>query len=247
MIHKAKKKAMFFFGMLTAGIAGMVGSYLRTHISKSESLLTSFRGNQSPFALTAHADISSGAGCFPSGTLISTPSGTKEIQLLSVGDLVNGFDAETGVLVTAPVLKTLKHSWEEVHTRSPLLIITHERGVITLTENHWVYRRNSRGGEYTHFDRAGMLEVGDVLTLEDGTESVITGIKDGPVYDFVYNLNVDRVHTYCASGVRVHNDDDGDGDGGGGGGGDDDDGDGAGADAGCGSDSCDDMGSSGDK
>ena len=74
--------------------------------------------------------------------------------------------------------------------------------------------------------------MGDVLTLEDGSESVIEKIESGPEYDFVYNLTVEGVHTYFADGVRVHNrngsfliptasadDGDGGGDGGGGGGG----------------------------
>lgn len=218
MIYSIRKRILFFVGVFVTGLVGILSSHIRTQFSKNDSLIVS----------TAHADVNSATcdltrytqaqcdnyyscdgGCFPAGTPISTPSGNKEIQSLMIGDLVYGYDTETGNIVTAAITETMKHSWDEVHDRSPLLIIAHGKGVITLTANHWVYRHNGRRGEYANFDRAGMLEVGDVMTMEDGKEVAITKIDKGPEYDFVYNLGVENVHTYFADGVRVHNSGDG--------------------------------------
>ena len=274
MIQKIKKRFFFFFGFFVASILGFLEDSFRVHFSKNESLIVP-KSDRELFSIIpwAHADVPLG-GCFPAGSQVSTPIGNKPIESLLVGDQVFGFDVNTGVKTVASVVKTFRHSWEEVHERSPLLILTHTKGVCFITANHWVYHRNNRDGEYANFDRAGMLVVGDILTLEDGSESVIKKIEPGPEYDFVYNLTVEGVHTYFADGIRVHNrngsffiptasadDDGGGGDGGGGGGGAGDAGDAgdAGGAGGCGSDSgsgcdgsssdssCDDGFFSGDK
>ncbi len=262
MIHRIGKKTFFFFGVIVASVTGFLGGVFRGHFSKSESLIAPVTDYESLSVIPwARADGPPVGGCFPAGSRVSTPVGDKPIESLVVGDLVYGFNVDTGERVVAPVVKTFQHTWDEVHDRSPLLVFKHESGVFTVTKNHWVYRVNDRNDEYANFDRAGLFEVGDVLVLEDGTTSVITKIEQGPEYDFVYNLTVEGVHTYFADGVRVHNrnglffiptasaDDD---DGGGGGGGGADAGGAGGADAGggaggcgggCGgSDSCDDIG-----
>lgn len=212
MTQIIKRKTLLLMSVILTGLLSFFGSYLRGYYSKEASLIVP----------TAKADVPSTCGwcgcpwtdaqcttwfsCFPYDTLIRTPTGDKEIQNLVEGDLVYGFNVETGEKGEYPVTKTFKHGKDDANTvYSPLLQITHEKGVLTLTDNHWVYRRNGRAGDYAHFDRAGMLQIGDVLTLENGEESVITQIENGPEYDFVYNLEVESVHTYFASGVRVHN------------------------------------------
>lgn len=223
MIVKAKKRTLLLIGMMLTSILSFVGG-VRGGFLKGDSLLVK----------TAHADIppcsscgctwtqaqcdayfAPGGACFPKGTMIDTPFGTKEIQDCVAGDIVYGYVAETGERVSSKVTATTRHAWEDVKERSPLLIITHEKGRLSATANHWIYRKNDRQGEYANFDRAGMLAVGDVLTMANGEESRITKIEDGPEYDFVYDISVEEVHTYFADGVMVHNL----GDGGGGDGG----------------------------
>lgn len=211
MIRNIRRKTLFFIGIFLTGLLGILNSYTRTNYSKSNSLIVP----------TANADVPSTCGscgcpwtesqcivyyCFPAGTPISTPSGDREIQDLVIGDLVYGFDIETGERGEYPVTKTFKHGKDDADgVYSPLVNIAHEKGTLSVTENHWVYRRNGRVGEYANFDKAGSLQIGDALTIENGEESAITGIEKGPEYDFVYNLEVENVHTYFASGVRVHN------------------------------------------
>ncbi len=117
-----------------------------------------------------------------------------------------GFDSQTGEVTISSVMETMKHSWEEMGETSPLIIVTHKKGVITLTTNHPVYMKGSTSKEgFIDFENAGMLKTGDVLTMESGEESTITEVLSGPQYDYVYNIEVDKVHTYNAEGVRVHN------------------------------------------
>ncbi len=211
MVRIIRRKFLFIVGILITGLLGSINSYMRTNYSKSNSLI----------APTANADIPPVCGscgcpwtesectvyyCFPAGTAISTPSGDREIQDFVVGDVVYGFDIETGVKGEYPITKTFKHGKGDVDgVYSPLVNIIYEEGSLMVTENHWIYRRNGRVGEYANFDKAGTLQIGDKLTMEDGEEITITGIEKGPEYDFVYNLEVENAHTYFADGVRVHN------------------------------------------
>jgi len=213
MVQRAKKRTLFWMGVFITSLVGLVSGYVRTNYSKDNSLIPVAHADTTasdpscayPYSMV-QCDVYFGLACFPEGTMISTPDGKKEIQQIMAGEMVYGFDVSTGETGVYPVVQTLKHSKDDAGmVVSPLLIITHEEGVITVTDNHWMYRKNGREGDYANFDRAGMLQVGDVLTLEDGTESKITKIEKGPAYDFVYNLEVEKVHTYLADGVRVHN------------------------------------------
>lgn len=189
--------------MITGFLAGFT-SYVRSNYSKEDS----------PLFSSVHADIPVYYGCFAEGVIVSTPEGGKKIQDVKVGDMVYGFDTATGITGIYPVTQTFKHNkTDEGYIYSPLLNITYEGGSIMVTDNHWMYRKNDRDGEFKNFDRAGMLKVGDTLTLEDGREVAILNIGAGPEYESVYNLQVDDVHTYFADGVRVHNDGCGSGDG----------------------------------
>ncbi len=226
MIVKVKKRTLFFIGLLLTSVFSLITG-LRTSFLKDESMLVTTAHADTPAAqcgtcgcpwteLQCVSWDAGGGGCLSAGTLVDTPSGGKAIEDLIVGDAVYGYLASTGERVTSIVTATMKHDWEEVKERSPLLIITHQKGVLRVTANHWIYRKNDRQGEYANFDRAGTLKVGDIFTMEDGEESEILKIEDGPEYDFVYDITVEGVHTYFANGVMVHNTDGGGGGDGGG-------------------------------
>ena len=212
MVRGIRKKMLFFVGIFLTGMFGTVNSFMRTNYSKNNSLITPKARADTPSSCGwcgcpwTDAQCTIYHACFPAGTLISTPSGQKEIQKMVVGDRVYGFDTKTGKQGEYPITRTLKHGRNDTDTAySPLINITYAGGVLGVTDNHWIYRRNGRDGDYANFDRAGMLQVGDMLTTENGEELAITKIDGGPEYDFVYNLEVAEVHTYFASGIRVHN------------------------------------------
>jgi hypothetical protein len=210
MIQKFKKRTFFLAGLLFTGIIASFLGHVRSGYSKEDSLfLTTAQADEAPYTGGTWAgDGCAGCcdGCFPAGTLVSTPNGPKEIQNIQAGDTVNGFNAETGEATVSVVSTTMKHSFEEVGAVSPLVIISHEKGTITLTVNHPVYKKGSVSKEgFNDFENAGNLKVGDALTTEAGEDSIISEITAGPQYDYVYNLEVDEVHTYNAQGIRVHN------------------------------------------
>jgi uncharacterized protein with GYD domain len=145
-------------------------------------------------------------GCFPHGTLISTPSGKREIQDIIAGDIVYGFDHISNEINEYEVEKTNSHSWEEVGERSPLIKIVQEDGDIILTANHWIFvGENGKRGEYSKYLEAGDLKIGDLLTTEQNKKVKILDIITLGAYCTVYNFEVKDAHNYIASNIRVHN------------------------------------------
>lgn len=214
IIHFIKRKSLFLLGFIFVGILNILGSFFN-HSNRNDSLfidsasadIASWVGTDAGGAGGASCGgCSSGAGCFKEGTIISAPLGSKEIQLVSSGDIVYGFDAESGEIGEFSVLKTMKHSWDEVGNLYPILEVMHERGVLFVTSNHQFYKKDSLFGKFKDFDEIGNFKKGDFLILEDGKKSIIFDIKNADRYNFVYNFEVEKVHTYIAGGVRVHND-----------------------------------------
>ncbi len=216
MPQNLKQKLFLFFGIFIAGILGVVTSYSRyvkMTVSKEDSL----------FGATVYADVPVGGdpvvcecggcacggcsgGCFPAGTQISTQEGITTIETIKVGDMVQSFNPFTGETSNRAVKQIFVHTWEEVGSSSPLLVITHEQGALNVTTNHQIYLKGSTFSDtFPDFTQAQFLKVGDVLTLENGALSRILSITEGPQYDRVYNLEVEDTHTYIAGGVRVHN------------------------------------------
>jgi hypothetical protein len=127
-------------------------------------------------------------GCFLAGTKITTKEGMKSIEQIEVGDKVTSFDAISGKLKYAQVLKTF------VHDSDNYLIIN---GKLKVTPNHPIYS----GGKWIS---AGELRGGDVLVTLEGDETV-NSVKTVEEKNKVYNLEVDGTHNYFAEGVLVHN------------------------------------------
>jgi predicted lipid-binding transport protein (Tim44 family)/uncharacterized membrane protein YgcG len=145
-----------------------------------------------------------GGGCFPAGTLVLTPTGTRTIEQISPGDTVVGID-QAGRPIPVLVEETFA-------TRSQLLKITTGGGVLTTTAEHPLAMPG--GG----FRLASQLGVGDeIVSWRDGraVPAKVTAIDPGPE-ETVYNLTVGGPHTFIAGGFIVHNKGGGGGFGGGG-------------------------------
>jgi len=156
----------------------------------------------------------SSSSCFPAGTKVSTPDGDKNIEDIQIGDVIIGYSIEVidgqvqypGTLVEAKVTQTMIHSWEESGHISPLIVIKHEHGTLTTAIHHEILTSSKQSpGSDPGFADANTLEPGDIIYLEDGTESKILEITPGEPYDYVYNLEVENVHTFIADNIRVHN------------------------------------------
>lgn len=133
-----------------------------------------------------------GGGCFRRDTQIQLEHGqTVAIQDIKVGQEVLAFD-ESGNLHVAKVEKL------HVHTPQPLLRVQFWRGEIFITPNHWVLNQYSSFVEIQTLSNEdalvdGMGHLRPIINFESiGSESV-------------YNLTVEKYHTFIANNIRVHN------------------------------------------
>lgn len=135
-----------------------------------------------------------GGGCFPAGTLISTPRGGIAIEKLQPGDVVRAVDA-CGVTVETAI--------ENVYLkRSALLIFETDRGVLRTTQEHPLL--SSTAG----FRLAAEFKSGDrIMTWKNGRlqPAAIWRIACTAQEVEVYNLEVGEPHTFIADGFVVHN------------------------------------------
>jgi predicted lipid-binding transport protein (Tim44 family) len=135
-----------------------------------------------------------GGGCFPAGTLICTPIGSTPIESLAIGDKVTAIDDDgRDRLVTVQAVEA---------TRSALLIIHNNQGILRTTAEHPVW--TSRRG----FIPAEELRAGDrILSWQGGRlRSVrVHQIESSSKQELVFNLLVDAPHTFVADGFVVHN------------------------------------------
>ena len=138
------------------------------------------------------------SACFVAGTKVKTVDDEKNIEDIQIGDEVYACDVETGEVDLKKVKQTFVHEeYEIVH-------VTVKQTTIDTTIEHPFYV------EGYGFKPAGELQPGDKVKLLDGTcatvEKIAIEYLEQPVY--VYNFEVEDVHTYYVSniGVLVHND-----------------------------------------
>src|SRR4029079_5622195 len=120
--------------------------------------------------------------CFPAGTQVQTPSGSRAIEDFAAGDQVISRD-DSG-LVTATVTRTkVRHAQE-------LIVLTLEDGtVLRATPNHPI---GTPGG----WVDAGELAPGDLLLTSDGERRLIS--MENVAGAEVYDLTVEPTHSYFA-------------------------------------------------
>lgn len=131
-----------------------------------------------------------GGGCFAAGTQVLMADGkTKNIEDVKVGDYILTRGETDSKLVKAKVVKV--HNTE---VSGYLILNSH----LKVTANH-ILRVNNVWKE------AGGVQIGDTLIDKQGKPVKIESIEwQGGKFN-VYNLEVEKYHTYFANGVWVHN------------------------------------------
>jgi hypothetical protein len=164
--------------------------------------------------------------CFVAGTLIDTPDGgRKPIEAIAPGDMVMAFDLAAeggrGRLVPARIRRVFRNLTTELLVLSSGLVVT--LGHLFLNERGSCQRIDeiiARGGRIVRAD--GRLESVDARKVvyckstrglyeeaEDGQVLTVGALALRPEIERgwrTYNFEVERLHTYVASGYRVHND-----------------------------------------
>lgn len=129
----------------------------------------------------------------------------KPIEQVALGDFVLASDPLSGETAAEEVTDVITGAGIK-HLVEVGIDNNHDEkfGWITATSGHpfWV-----QGAGWT---KAGQLAVGDMLTNATGDSAVVTSLKASIMVGSVYNLTVDRLHTYyvMADGqdsVLVHN------------------------------------------
>lgn len=134
-----------------------------------------------------------GGSCFPAGSLILTPDGSKLIEEIKLRDEVLTWNFDENRMQPTKVTDALAH-----HNRETVIIAT-DAGKITTTSEHPFWT----GNEWT---AAGRLNAGESkIRHQDGELYLISSIKDGPTVN-VYNFHVTNpAHNYFVNGFLVHN------------------------------------------
>lgn len=137
-------------------------------------------------------------GCFPGDTLVNTPSGLKPIGQLKMGDMVYAYDQSTGRTVTSTVTRTFVHQEESYG-----LVTFSDGSSVQVTAVHRFYNPQTK-----QWQEIGTMKPGDVVLHGLGSAAkplTITSLEFTSHRGTVYNLEVDRYHTYYVNGILVHN------------------------------------------
>jgi predicted lipid-binding transport protein (Tim44 family) len=133
-------------------------------------------------------------GCFPAGTLVTTPGGDRPIETLAPGDLVVAID-DAGRAVQTRV----QARYETVAARFTLTtdtgrLVTTAEHPLRGTDGQFREAASFRPGDLLSTWHRGRLHATAVRTVESASDLVT-----------VYNLRVGEPHTFVADGYVVHN------------------------------------------
>jgi hypothetical protein len=148
-------------------------------------------GDDDPYKSGQERLCGSKGGCFTFETKVLTPKGELQISEIKVGDDVICFD-ENGNLFESKVTETFKHEDKQVH-----LYVFSDGYTVNSTKNHPFYTKNG-------FTEIGNLNIGESVIDINGKEIYLLEIIDMGIQS-VFNIEVEKYHTYIANGIRVHN------------------------------------------
>lgn len=133
-----------------------------------------------------------GGGCFAGETQITMADGSqKNIKEVKAGDWIKTFKSvSSGQLVEAEVLGT-----HDVTVSGYLIVNTD----LKVTPEHKLFVNDE-------WKLAGEIKVGDYLINSSGEKEFVTSIEWVRGKFEVYNLKVDKFHTFIANDIYVHND-----------------------------------------
>jgi hypothetical protein len=145
--------------------------------------------------LTPNLDSAGGKGCFLEDTKIMMADRTeRSIQDVQIGDTILTYKDEfLRELVPAKVLQTYRH------VVAHYLIVNNQ---LFVTPEHRIFVNGT-------WRQIGEAEVGDWLLDAQGNHVEIKTIERRHALVRVYNLQVEKYHTFIANGIYVHNTKDG--------------------------------------
>ena len=149
------------------------------------------------FSLTSWSRA--GGGCFTKGTLVTTPSGSIQIEKLKFGDQILGFD-NSGKVIGSKVEELITHQQNHyfiIKIKSKTL-----KEEVHVTGEHPFYVGNGQ------FKKVEDLNKGEYIyqLQNNGLSPVqIKSIIRIKTNITVYNIKTSKPHTYSAENIAVHN------------------------------------------
>ena len=131
------------------------------------------------------------SACFVAGTPVATECGEEPIEQIKAGDLVWSWDEGTGESCLEKVAST------HVRRVDKEVIVQTDDEAITTTPTH-PFRVESKG-----WVEAGDLQPEDRLVTFGGQTETVTGTIATNASTLVFNLEVERTHTYLVGAQRV--------------------------------------------
>jgi len=137
-----------------------------------------------------------GSGCFVAGTNVLVPGGSQDIEKLRIGDEVLTWKEESPKEFVKAKIKKISS-----HVVNGYLVVNDK---LQITINHRLLVNGI-------WKRAGEIKIGDTLLTSNATKEKVTSLKFVPEWTLVYNIELDKYHTYFANGIYVHNEEKGGG------------------------------------
>ena len=135
-------------------------------------------------------------GCFVAGTDVLAPGGSQDIEKLRIGDEVLTWKEGSPKEFVKAKIKRISS-----HVVSGYFVVNNK---LQITMNH----RLLVNGAWKY---AGEMEIGDTLLTSNGAKEKVISLKFVPEWTLVYNIELDKYHTYFADGIYVHNEEKGGG------------------------------------
>ena len=157
--------------------------------------------------------------CFAAGTQISLANGdTKNIEDIVVGDEVLGWDGnsiESSVVSAIDHRHTVGGHGDACKTLGdePSLYTINDTGIEFTPEHPFLTKDgwkslvpNPNDEPYKSIQEPKVLSVGDSILRDGNWEEINTiGIVRSDSEERVYNITVEKIHSYIANGIVVHN------------------------------------------
>ena len=157
--------------------------------------------------------------CFAAGTEISLSNGdTKNIEDIVVGDIVLGWDGEKiseGEVIATDNTHTVESHWKACERLGdePSLYTINDTGIEFTPEHPFLTKEGWKSlvpdlkqEPYKSDSPAQVLTIGDYINVNGEWEEVekIKVVRSDAT-ETVYNMTVDKLHSYIANGIIVHN------------------------------------------
>ena len=157
--------------------------------------------------------------CFAAGTKISLANGdTKNIEDIVIGDEVLGWNGETieaSVVINTDHSHTVESHWRACESLGdkPSLYTINDTGIEFTPEHPFLTKEgwkslvpDIRQEPYKSESPSQVLKVGDFINVNDEWEEVKEiKVVSSDADETVYNITVDKLHSYIANGIIVHN------------------------------------------